>query len=45
MLNQSDVQAARSALELAEAGAANGDIKEIRNKLAVNKQDYQADLT
>ncbi len=42
MLNQSDVQAARSALELAEAGAANGDIEEIRNKLAVNKQDYQA---
>jgi putative thioredoxin len=42
MLNNSDVQAARSALELAEAGAANGTIEEFRNKLADNEQDHQA---
>lgn len=42
MLNNADVQAARSALELAEAGAASGDIEEYRGKLAVNKQDHQA---
>jgi putative thioredoxin len=42
MLNDADVQAARSALELAEAGLANGDVEEFRNKLAMNKEDHQA---
>jgi putative thioredoxin len=42
MLNDSEVQAARSALELAEAGLANGDVEEFRSKLAINKEDHQA---
>jgi putative thioredoxin len=42
MLNDAEVQAARSALELSEVGTANGDIEEFRSKLAVNKQDHQA---
>ncbi len=42
MLNDSEVQAARSALELAEAGLANGDVEEFRTKLAINKEDHQA---
>ena len=42
MLNDSDVQAARSALELAEAGLANGDVEEFRSKLALNREDHQA---
>ena len=42
MLKDADVQAARSALELAEAGLAKGDVEEFRSKLEINKEDHQA---
>ena len=42
ILNETEVQAAISALELAEAGAASGDVEEFRNKLEINKNDHQA---
>jgi putative thioredoxin len=42
MLKDADVQAARSALELAEEGLANGDVEEFRVKLELNKGDHQA---
>ena len=42
MLSDSDVIAALSALELAEAGAASGDGEEFRSKLAANENDHQA---
>ncbi len=41
-LKDGDVQAAISALELAEAGAAGGDTEEFRAKLAANENDHQA---
>ena len=42
MLNDTEVQAALSALELAEAGAASGDVEEFRSKLVIDKNDHQA---
>ena len=42
LLNDAEVQSALSALELAKASEANGDIEEFRNKLAFNKDDHQA---
>ena len=42
MLNDTEVNAARSALELAEAGATGGDIEEFRSKLQLNENDHQA---
>ena len=42
MLDDTEVQAALSALELAEAGAASGDVEEFRSKLVINKNDHQA---
>jgi putative thioredoxin len=42
MLKDTDVQAARSALELAGSAAANGDAEEFVSKLAINKNDHQA---
>ena len=41
-LADGDVQAAISALELAEAGAEGGDVEEFRTKLAANENDHQA---
>ncbi len=40
--NNGDVQAAISALELAEAGSAGGDVEEFRTRLAANENDHQA---
>jgi len=42
MLQDTEVQAALSALELAEAGSASGDVEEFRNKLVINQNDHQA---
>ncbi|MBC8269654.1 MAG: tetratricopeptide repeat protein [Rhodospirillaceae bacterium] len=41
-LKDGDVQAAMTALELAEAGGAGGDSEEFRAKLAANDNDHQA---
>ena len=41
-LNHPEIQAAVSALELAEAGAAGGDLEDLRAKLAANEKDHQA---
>lgn len=43
-LDDGDVQAAITALELAEAGAAGGDSGEFRAKLAADENDHQARL-
>ena len=40
--NHPEVQAASSALELAKASGAGGDVEKFRNKLAINKDDHQA---
>ncbi|MBH90086.1 MAG: co-chaperone YbbN [Magnetovibrio sp.] len=42
LLNHPEVQAARSALELAKASEASGDIQEYISKLEVNNNDHQA---
>lgn len=41
-LRDKDVQAAISALELAEAGATAGDLDEFRTRLCANEDDHQA---
>ena len=42
LIRDADVQAACSALELAEAGLTRGNVEEFRSKLAMNKEDHQA---
>ncbi len=42
LINHPEVQAASSALELAKASGAGGDVEEFLNKLAINKDDHQA---
>jgi len=42
LLNDPEVQSAIAALELAKASEASGDIEELQDRLAVNKDDHQA---
>ena len=42
LIRDADVQAACSALELAEAGLTRGNVEEFRSKLAMNIEDHQA---